>query len=207
MTTPAGGKYRTRFASSSMVRQARVASFLCFMEVTFYHVGLILELWPLCSAERLDARLLVDRVACARPCAPDACARPSSSQSAHPRPPDSSTPCSTSASCACDPTALSLPASASRSPRPSPIRAETPRNSRPCPAAQSSASPRSPPASLHRSRSAALAAARDRPARPTPRRIRLEHNQCRSLSYFRDAGSPFSSGLSALGGKNLREPI
>src|SRR6266700_132405 len=49
----------------------------------------------------------------APPCTPDACARPSSSQSAHPRRPDSSTPCSTSASCACDPTAPGLPASAS----------------------------------------------------------------------------------------------
>jgi len=35
----------------------------------------------------------------------------------------------------------------------------------------------------------------------------LERNQCRSLSYFRDAGSPFPSGLSALGRKNLHEPI
>jgi len=35
-----------------------------------------------------------------------------------------------------------------------------------------------------------------------PRRSRwLERNQCRSLSYLRDVGSPFSSGLSALGGR------
>jgi hypothetical protein len=62
----------------------------------------------------------------ARPCAPDACARPSSLQSAHPRPPGSSTPYSTCASRACDPTAPSLPASASRSPTPLPNPAETP---------------------------------------------------------------------------------
>src|SRR3974390_715541 len=58
----------------------------------------------------------------ARPCAPSACARPSSSRSAHPRPPDSSTPCWTCASCACDPVAPGLRESGLRCPRPSLIR-------------------------------------------------------------------------------------
>ena len=88
----------------------------------------------------------------ARPCAPDASARPSSSRCAHPHPSGSSTPYSTCASSASGPAAPAPPASASPSPTPSPDRSGTPRNSLPCPAARSSASPPRLPASSHRCR-------------------------------------------------------
>src|SRR5207244_3715529 len=80
------------------------------------------------------------------------------------RPPGSFSLGSTSASCAYGPAAPSLRVSASQCPRPSLARAETLRSSRPCRVARSSASPRLPPASSHRSQPACLSGDRGRPA-------------------------------------------
>src|SRR5580658_186883 len=106
----------------------------------------------------------------ARPCAPSASARLSSSQSAHPRPPGFPTPYSTSVSSACGPTAPSLPGSASLCPKPSLDHARTPRNFPPCRDAQSSASPHSPPTWSRRWRFASPSPTHDRPALPAPSR-------------------------------------
>src|ERR1700678_220476 len=103
-------------------------------------------------------------------CAPSACSRPSSLRSAHPHPPGFSTPDSTSASCACGPVVPSLRASASPDPMPSRAHSGIPRNSLPCPAALSTASPRWPPTSSHRSQSASPSPTPDPPAPPTPSR-------------------------------------
>src|ERR1700674_260258 len=115
-----------------------------------------------------------------RPCAPGASVRLSSSRSAHLHPPDSSTLCSRSASCASDPTALGPPESASRSQTPWPIPARTLHTSRRCRGARSTASLRWPPRSSRRCPSAAPSAGRVLPAARAPTRTPHDAYRCRS---------------------------
>src|SRR5438445_5629012 len=127
-----------------------------------------------------------------RPCAPSGSARPSSSRSARPGLPDSSTLCSMSASCVYGPAAPDPPASASRSQTPWPILARTLHTFPRCPGARSTASPHSLPTSSRRCPSAAPSAVPVLPAAPAPKRT--PHHACRCRSSAASARSSSGPG-------------